>query len=97
MGRVALNLETLGLGVNSSVKSSQLQTVDVFSHTLELSRDLESELTGVADDQTLEGVTGDFQGVEDSKNEDCCLAHSRLGLAQQIIAVKNVGNTFLLD
>lgn len=63
MRRVVLQLQNLCLGVDTTIDDLGPQPLHVLAQSLKFFANLESKLSGVGDDQTLERVAGQSQRV----------------------------------
>lgn len=67
-----------------SKEHSNLDPIHVFAEPLIFLADLEGQFSGVTHDKHGNLFVHNFQLLKSSKNKDCRLAHSRLGLAHYI-------------
>ena len=86
----------LWLERGSAVDSGALQALR-FTEALELSADLESELTGRRQDERLDGAVVGGRGLNERENEGGGLTGTRLGLDDDVRAFEECGDALLLD
>jgi hypothetical protein len=97
-GRLFLDTFHLVLDVFSSVESTGLDVGEVLSESGDLLVDLVSKFTGVAKDQSAEGLRVlRVKLMEDGEHEDGSFSHTRLGLAEDIGSENGLRYAFLLD
>lgn len=73
------------------------EPVNVSAESFKLLVDLEGELTGVCQHETLKGIgLLHIKLVEDRNHKDCSLTHSGLGLTDKVFSQNADWNGFLL-
>lgn len=78
-------------------KHTDLDALHVAAEPLILLADLEGELPGMTHHQHVHLVFGRLQLLECSEDKDGRLAHTRLGLAQDVHAQDCLGDTLVLN
>lgn len=82
---------------HAAEENSNFDARHVLAESLVLLADLERQLASVAHDQNVDLVVGRFQLLKSGQNEYGRLAHTRLGLAQDVHAQNGLWNALVLD
>jgi len=82
----------------SSVEDASLDVLEVLTQASELLVDLVGELARVGEDEARDGLgVLEVDSLEDCQDEDCRLAHTRLGLAEDVAPENRFRDALLLN
>lgn len=96
MRRIVLQHVLVSFDRDTTIDGLSLNVVSVLAETFELLLDLMGELASMAEHQRTDGVGVLLESIQHRDAEDGSLAHTGLGLAQQIVTQQSVGNALLL-
>lgn len=82
---------------HTAEEDGHLDARHVLAEALVLLADLECQFAGVAHDQHVDLVVGGLELLESGQDEHCGLAHTGLGLAQDVHAQNGLWNAFVLN
>ena len=87
----------VSLDRGTSVKDRSPDVGHVLGEPVELVLDLESQLSGVTQDDGRNLSVDGLELLEDGQDEDGGFTHTRLGLTENVLTQDGLGDTFLLD
>lgn len=97
VGHLHLQGGHVGLDVDSSVEHAGLDVGQVLGEALVLLLDLEGQLAGVAQHDDVDLAGHGVQQVQRGEHEHGGLAHTGLGLADDVLAEDGVGDALVLN
>lgn len=96
VGHLSLQGGDIGLDGDTTVEDARLDLGQILGEALVFLLDLESQLTGVAEDNDVHFVGYRSHKVQRRQHEDSSLAHTGLGLADDVVLEDGVGDALVL-